>query len=92
MSSEPRHEQASSRPSNQLRLRPVRALQRATEGPSNVHGGGSDSASLDDGGPDGDLPEDDFRCPLCVKLLFEPVTTRCGEMHPPVESQLVRHR
>lgn len=54
--------------------------------------GASDSAGLEDGGPDGDLPEDDFRCPLCVKLLFEPVTTPCGEMHPPLDTQLAWRR
>ena len=43
--------------------------------------GASESASQEGDGQDGSLPEDDFRCPLCVKLLFEPVTTPCGRMH-----------
>ena len=30
------------------------------------------------GGAPATLPEEEFTCPLCAKLLFEPVTTSCG--------------
>ena len=34
--------------------------------------------SLASSGAPATLPEEEFTCPLCAKLLFEPVTTSCG--------------